>query len=254
MSSPVQEHSKKFAWICEFCFTTVPEGEFPATWKWIWQSAVCPYCDARVMATPGNYNVVKGGAYANGKQDPRPVSSSRGVEQAPTPCADPEHVPPEDRQWLPGRYKHSCPSCAHVSTIIVNVDPRAARSVVETRPEDAVRNAALREAADLADEHMKAAREGGDVEEAFAAEVIRNRILAKLTVGSLGVESPVEEIPTQDEDQICVSRAVLEENLYKLVTRCFPKHLKTYEDRAPVVAAIIGEMQGKRVVLGELAR
>ncbi len=56
-------------WICEFCYTQRYTDILPRAWDLVWQSAVCPVCRCRV-AKNGGYYVVKGGAYALGK-DPR---------------------------------------------------------------------------------------------------------------------------------------------------------------------------------------
>ena len=64
------EKCAEFKWICEFCFRTSNESQLPASWDWVWQSAVCPQCQ-RLVALEGGYGVVKGGAYAYGKPDPR---------------------------------------------------------------------------------------------------------------------------------------------------------------------------------------
>jgi len=57
-------------WLCEFCYKQSNRKNLPETWNLVWQSAVCPDCQKRV-ARDGGYGVVKGGAYANGKKDPR---------------------------------------------------------------------------------------------------------------------------------------------------------------------------------------
>lgn len=57
-------------WVCEFCYR-IFKGEILADgWDLIWQSAVCPDCQKRVQED-GGYHVVKGGAYAGRKRDPR---------------------------------------------------------------------------------------------------------------------------------------------------------------------------------------
>ena len=61
---------KKYSWICEFCFRKAYTNVLPRGWDLVWQSAVCPKCVERVKED-GGYAVVKGGAYANGKRDPR---------------------------------------------------------------------------------------------------------------------------------------------------------------------------------------
>ena len=57
-------------WICEFCFLQNTDAILPEGWDLVWQSPVCPSCRERV-ANDGGYAVVKGGAYAGGKPDPR---------------------------------------------------------------------------------------------------------------------------------------------------------------------------------------
>lgn len=60
-------------WVCEFCFKISKRNRLPAKWDFILQSAVCPQCQRRVQSD-GGYGVVKGGAYANGKRDPRALN------------------------------------------------------------------------------------------------------------------------------------------------------------------------------------
>lgn len=62
-------------WVCEFCFDVSYMPILPAHWDLVWQCAVCTRCQKRVQQD-GGYGVVKGGAYAEGKADPRarPVS------------------------------------------------------------------------------------------------------------------------------------------------------------------------------------
>lgn len=57
-------------WICFFCFTYAQYRNLPDDWDLVWQSAVCPECQKRVQAD-GGYAVVVGGAYSDGKPDPR---------------------------------------------------------------------------------------------------------------------------------------------------------------------------------------
>ncbi|MFL6416122.1 MAG: hypothetical protein ACJ74Y_10710 [Bryobacteraceae bacterium] len=64
----MSEHDWK--WVCEFCFRTIKDDVLPNNWEWIYQSAVCPDCKARVEAS-GGYRVVMGGAYAGSRKDPR---------------------------------------------------------------------------------------------------------------------------------------------------------------------------------------
>lgn len=59
-----------WTWCCEFCYIVVLEGNLPKDWDLVWQSAVCPNCQNRVEAD-GGYAVVKGGAYSDGRTDPR---------------------------------------------------------------------------------------------------------------------------------------------------------------------------------------
>lgn len=59
-----------FRWVCEFCFRKSNHRMLPEGWDLVWQCAVCPDCQRRV-AKDGGYTVVNGGAYANGKPDPR---------------------------------------------------------------------------------------------------------------------------------------------------------------------------------------
>ena len=58
------------AWTCEFCHTVLLTGNLPTQWEIVFQSAVCPSCRARVEKD-GGYHVVHGGAYAEGRSDPR---------------------------------------------------------------------------------------------------------------------------------------------------------------------------------------
>lgn len=60
-------------WVCEFCHETTPGDVLPPEWDWVFQSAVCPSCRVKVQAD-GGYHVVKGGAYAEGRPDPRAVA------------------------------------------------------------------------------------------------------------------------------------------------------------------------------------
>ena len=59
-------------WVCEFCFRTSAAAQLPRDWLLVWQSAVCPHCQPRVQRD-GGYAVVKGGAYAGARPDPRAV-------------------------------------------------------------------------------------------------------------------------------------------------------------------------------------
>lgn len=65
-------------WVCEFCFKQTNRNQLPADWDWVWQSAVCPGCRERVQRD-GGYNVVKGGAYAGGRTDPRAAVKVAGA-------------------------------------------------------------------------------------------------------------------------------------------------------------------------------
>lgn len=62
--------ASKPQWLCEFCYMRAYTASLPSSWEWVWQSAVCPDCQAKV-AENGGYGVVKGGAYAE-IPDPRP--------------------------------------------------------------------------------------------------------------------------------------------------------------------------------------
>jgi len=59
-----------YRWVCEFCFRVIHHRVLPANWAFLWQSAVCPKCVERVRQD-GGYGVVKGGAYAGNRRDPR---------------------------------------------------------------------------------------------------------------------------------------------------------------------------------------
>lgn len=65
-------------YICEFCFKP-GEGDIPNSWDFVWQSAVCPDCKAKV-ATHGGYAVVKGGTFAF-CSDPRRSALSHEKEE-----------------------------------------------------------------------------------------------------------------------------------------------------------------------------
>jgi hypothetical protein len=64
----MKEH--RWKWVCEFCFRKSFKSLLPRNWDLVWQCAVCPRCQLRV-AQHGGYTVVKGGAFADGKPDPR---------------------------------------------------------------------------------------------------------------------------------------------------------------------------------------
>lgn len=68
-------------WVCEFCYDTVSDDDLPRTWDLVWQSAVCPRCQPRVMAD-GGYATVPGGAYAGDRPDPRDHDLGPAVEEA----------------------------------------------------------------------------------------------------------------------------------------------------------------------------
>ena len=57
-------------WICEFCYLVAEQDDLPAGWDFVWQSAVCPDC-RKLVALDGGYAIVKCGAYADGRPDPR---------------------------------------------------------------------------------------------------------------------------------------------------------------------------------------
>ena len=57
-------------WVCEFCFRHSNRNQLPPGWDLVWQSAVCPRCQKQVTRD-GSYAIVKGGAYAKGRSDPR---------------------------------------------------------------------------------------------------------------------------------------------------------------------------------------
>jgi hypothetical protein len=67
---------KAWQWVCEFCFRTTNEDPLPLGWDWVWQSAVCPKCKVKV-AEHGGYNVVRGGAFAGKRVDPRSLRERR---------------------------------------------------------------------------------------------------------------------------------------------------------------------------------
>ncbi|HVU26523.1 MAG TPA: hypothetical protein VHG71_02165 [Verrucomicrobiae bacterium] len=67
---------KKFIWICEFCFRTTSTPSLPSDWDFIFQSAVCPDCKPKVE-TGGGYHVVKGGAFAGRRKDPRALKGAK---------------------------------------------------------------------------------------------------------------------------------------------------------------------------------
>jgi hypothetical protein len=56
-------------WVCHYCHVEI-SGAFPREWELVWQSPVCPGCWKRVPGD-GGIAVVKGGAYADGRPDPR---------------------------------------------------------------------------------------------------------------------------------------------------------------------------------------
>jgi len=58
-----------WAWMCEFCYRKIMEGNLPSDWELCWQAPICPDCWERVQAD-GGINVVRMGSYAEGP-DPR---------------------------------------------------------------------------------------------------------------------------------------------------------------------------------------
>ena len=62
----------KPAWVCEFCFACLLDGDLPSDWDLVWLSAICPSCQKKV-SDDGGYSEVKGGAYSNGRRDPRAI-------------------------------------------------------------------------------------------------------------------------------------------------------------------------------------
>ncbi len=62
----------KPAWVCEYCFVCLLEGNLPDDWDLVFQSAVCPSCQKKAKRD-GGYHKVFGGAYSNGRRDPRAI-------------------------------------------------------------------------------------------------------------------------------------------------------------------------------------
>ena len=60
----------KPAWVCEYCFACLLEGNLPDDWDLVFQPAVCPSCQEKVKQD-GGYHKVFGGAYSDGRKDPR---------------------------------------------------------------------------------------------------------------------------------------------------------------------------------------
>ena len=58
------------AWVCEFCFACLLEGNLPDDWDLVFQSAICPSCQKKV-AQDGGYHNVPGGSYSDERRDPR---------------------------------------------------------------------------------------------------------------------------------------------------------------------------------------
>lgn len=63
----------KPAWVCEFCFACLMDGDLPKDWDLVFLSAVCPSCQKKVKRD-GGYGIVKGGAYSDGRRDPRTIT------------------------------------------------------------------------------------------------------------------------------------------------------------------------------------
>lgn len=66
----------KPAWVCEFCFACLLEGDLPTDWDLVFLSAVCPSCQKKV-AQDGGYHSVPGGSYSDGRKDPRAYADIR---------------------------------------------------------------------------------------------------------------------------------------------------------------------------------
>ena len=66
---------KKYWYICEYCFKEEMSVDCPPGWDMIMQCYICPRCLSRAKDEhPKDWiSVVIGGAYANGKPDPRIV-------------------------------------------------------------------------------------------------------------------------------------------------------------------------------------
>ncbi len=73
------QKKRYWKWVCEFCFKQSNHNILPSGWDLVWQSAVCPNCQKRV-ANDGGYFVVKGGAYAGTRRDPRIGTTTRAVD------------------------------------------------------------------------------------------------------------------------------------------------------------------------------
>ena len=65
-----KQQRKGKRWVCEFCYREYYGNPLPDSWDFVWQSAVCPEC-RQLVPLDGGYAVVKGGAYAGNKPDPR---------------------------------------------------------------------------------------------------------------------------------------------------------------------------------------
>lgn len=70
----------KPAWVCEFCFACLLDGNLPEDWALVWQSAVCPSCQIKVKRD-GGYFFVNGGAYADDRTDPRAMTPVQPSEK-----------------------------------------------------------------------------------------------------------------------------------------------------------------------------
>ena len=67
-----EQSTQKPSWICEFCYRPYYGDNLQDNWDIVWQSAVCPECQERVM-NDGGYMKVVGGAYSFGA-DPRELT------------------------------------------------------------------------------------------------------------------------------------------------------------------------------------
>ena len=70
----------KPAWVCEFCFACLLDGDLPSDWDLVWQSAICPSCQKKVSDDGGIFKV-KGGAYSDGRRDPRTITPNLPQER-----------------------------------------------------------------------------------------------------------------------------------------------------------------------------
>lgn len=62
---------RRFKWVCECCYRTSREQRLPATWKLVWQSAICNRCVDRAVELNLGYATLKGGQWAGARKDPR---------------------------------------------------------------------------------------------------------------------------------------------------------------------------------------